>query len=149
MQGNDLFELGRQTLAQQPFSVLLRAELVRLEHGYAVLRVPLTVDVRQQNQYAHGGLVSYLADNALTFAAGSVLGANVLTTEFKINYLKPAIGSALTGHARCIHTGRRLAVCVTEVYDGDKDNSREMCAIAQGTVIKLSPTASGRIEGES
>ena len=35
------------------------------------------------------GVLAYLADNCLTYAAGSVLG-NVLTSEFKINYIRPA-----------------------------------------------------------
>ena len=39
----------------------------------------------------HGGAISYLADNALTFAGGSVLGDSV-TAEYKINYLRPATG---------------------------------------------------------
>ena len=33
--------------------------------------------------------MSYLADNALTYAGGTALGSNALTLEFKINYVRP------------------------------------------------------------
>jgi acyl-coenzyme A thioesterase PaaI-like protein len=39
--------------------------------------VPITEQVNQQYGTVHGGVISYAADNALTFAGGSVLGPAV------------------------------------------------------------------------
>ena len=81
----------------------------------------------------HGGLISYVADNSITFAGGLALGGNALTSEFKINYVAPAVGQSLVGRAVAKGVGKRQAVCQCEVYaiDGERET---LCAIAQGTV---------------
>ena len=63
---SELLERGRRAVAGQPFSVLLGAELTRLEPGLAELRLPLKPELMQQHDFVHGGVLSYLADNALT-----------------------------------------------------------------------------------
>lgn len=95
----DWIQLGREALAKQPFSVLLQAELVSYAEGVAELKIPITEQVKQQHGFVHGGVVSYLADNALTYAGACVLGWAVVTAEFKINYLRPAMGTALIARA--------------------------------------------------
>ena len=87
-------EYGRKILQEQPFSVLLGTELTLLEPGKAELRLSLDHKHQQQHGFAHGGVIAYLADNALTYAGGSVLG-NPITLEMKINYIRPGIGAAL------------------------------------------------------
>ncbi|HEU6453852.1 MAG TPA: phenylacetic acid degradation protein, partial [Roseateles sp.] len=57
--------MGRDILAQQSFSRLLGTELAALAPGQVELQLPLRDDLLQQNGFAHGGVVSYLADNAL------------------------------------------------------------------------------------
>jgi hypothetical protein len=44
--------------------------------------------------FAHGGLLGYAADNALTFAAGAIAGPDVLTAGYTINALAPVLGDA-------------------------------------------------------
>ncbi|MEW6048400.1 MAG: PaaI family thioesterase [Bacillota bacterium] len=130
---SNLLELGRFVLAQQPFSVFLGSELVDFEPGRAVLALPVRDEFRQQHGVVHGGVVSYLVDNAITFAGGSVLGENVVTVEFKVNYLRPARGERLIATAIVEGSGTRLAVCRCEVVciEGDQEHR---CAVAQGTV---------------
>ena len=129
----DILEFGKGILAQQPFSVMLGAELTRFEQGLAEIRLPLRADLKQQHGFAHGGVVSYLADNALTYAGGSVLG-QVLTLEMKINYTRPAIGEQLIARAEVESHGKRQAVCSCRVY-AVKDGEEKLCALAQGTVL--------------
>lgn len=130
-----LLARGRRVLASQPFSVLVGAELLELEPGHAVLAVPLREELRQQHGFAHGGLLSYLVDNALAFAGGSVLG-NVLTGEFKINFLRPAAGGTVVARARVLHAGAAQAVCQCEVFARGEDGER-LCATALGTIVKV------------
>ena len=92
--------MGREVLASQPFSQLIGAELVALSPGRCELHVPITEAVKQQHGFVHGGVLSYAADNALTYAGGSALGLPVVTAEFKINYVRPAIGERLVAEAR-------------------------------------------------
>ena len=108
--------MGRETLARQPFSVLLGAELIALEPGRCELGVVLTDQLKQQMGFAHGGVVSYLADNALTYAGGTAMRVPVVTSEYKINYVRPGIGERLVARARAVHVSRSQAVCQCEVF---------------------------------
>lgn len=132
---SDLFETGKEILAEQPFSSLLGAELVRLENEEADISLTIRDDLTQHHGYVHGGVISYLADSALTYAGGSVLG-NVVTSEFKINFVRAATGKQLMARATVLSSSRRQAVCECKVIAiGDK--GKTLVAIAQGTIGKL------------
>ena len=127
--------MGREVLARQPFSRHVGAELVALEPGRCELAVALTTELKQQDGFAHGGIVSYLADNALTFAGGTAMRVPVVTSEYKINYVRPAIGERLVARAHAAHVSRSQAVCQCEVYAIGAEGEK-LCAIAQGTVAR-------------
>lgn len=131
----DLFKIAEKTLAEQPFSVLLGAKLTVFEEKRAEIEIPLREELRQQHGFAHGGVVSYAADNTITFAAGSVLG-NSVTAEYKINYMRPAIGEKLVARAEVLSHTTRQAVCRCDVY-AVKDGESKLCATALGSVAKV------------
>ena len=131
-----MLEMGRTILAAQPFSVLIGAELLSFSSGSVELQVPVTDKIRQQHGCVHGGVVSYAADNALTYVGGSVLATSVVTSEFKINYLRPAVGEMLIARAKAVHVGKTQAVCTCEVFVRN-DGVEKLCAIAQGTIAML------------
>ncbi len=128
--------MGRETLAKQPFSVLLGAELIALEPGRCELAVTLTEQLKQHMGFAHGGVISYLADNALTYAGGTAMRVPVVTSEYKINYVRPGIGERLVARARAVHVGKSQAVCQCEVF-ALTGTEEKLCAIAQGTIARL------------
>lgn len=134
---SELFEFGKKILESQPFSALLGAELEVFEPGTAVLSVAVREELKQQHGFVHGGVLSYLADNALTYAGGSVLGDSV-TSEYKINYLRPAIGSKLVAKAAVLSSGKSQAVCQCTVFATNEEGEREV-AVAQGTINKVEP----------
>ena len=134
----DLLAVGREALRQQAFSQLLGTELDVWEPGIAQLSVALRDVLRQHDGYVHGGVLAYLADTALAFAGGSVLGM-VVTSEFKINYLRPAReGEQLVALATVVGSGRTQAVCRCEVFV-ETGTQRKLCAAAQGTIRRLEP----------
>lgn len=131
----ELLAFGREVLARQPFSALLGAQLDVFEPGCAQLSLPMAAGFLQQDGFVHGGVLSYLADNALTYAGGSVLG-KVLTSEFKINFVRPATGAdRLVAVATVVGSGRTQAVCRCDVFL-ERDGERKLCAAAQGTIRK-------------
>jgi len=132
----EMLDRGRQVLASQSFSVLLGAELIAFGDGRAELRVPIREDMKQQHGFLHGGVISYAADNALTFAGGSALGPGVVTSEFKINYIRPAVGESLVARAAVVHAGKSQAVCRCDVFVM-RDERETLCATAQGTITLL------------
>lgn len=138
----DLLQLGRRVLAAQPFSVLLGAELVAFEPGRAELKLPVRPEHLQQHGFVHGGAVSYLADNALTYAGGSVdPGRGVVTSEYKINYLRPAVGDALIARASILYAGKNQIVCRCDVF-AVSGTEEKLCATAQGTIAPLGAPSS-------
>ena len=70
----------------------------------------------------HGGLTATLLDTTL----GSLININLpadkttVTTELKINYLRPGNGKYLRCVATLLHKGSKIAVLEGKVYD-DKD----------------------------
>ena len=132
--------MGRDVLASQPFSRLIGAELTALSPGQCELHVPITDQIRQQHGFVHGGVVSYAADNALTYAGGTSMGVPVVTSEFKINYVRPAVGERLIARAHAVHSGRKQAVCRCDVFCL-ADGRETLVAVAQGTIAAMSAPA--------
>ena len=134
--------LGREVLASQPFSGLLGAELTALRPGQVELQLVLRDDLKQQHGFAHGGVVSYLADNALTYAGGTAMRVPVVTSEFKINYVRPAVGDRLIARAHAEAVGKAQSVCRCEVF-AVSAGEEKLCALAQGTIVKLGEAPPG------
>lgn len=129
-------EDARRVLDAQPFSRLVRAEMTQYTTQVVELRVPITEQIQQQHGFVHGGVVSYLANNALTFAGGMALGPGVVTSEYKINYVRPAVGDWLVVRATAVHAGRTQAVCRCDVYVL-AGGTEKLCAVAQGTIALM------------
>ena len=133
---SEQLKFAQKVLQAQPFSRLLGAELSAFEPGKAELRLAIKADLQQQHGFVHGGVLSYLADNALTFAGGSMLENNALTGEFKINYLRPAVGDMLIARATVKYAGKQQAVSQCDIFVV-KDGEEKLCAVAQGTIVKV------------
>ncbi|OIS92758.1 PaaI family thioesterase [Brucella cytisi] len=127
----DLEQFAREVFLNQPFSQYLGAELVNVGDGSADISLVIREIHTQQHGFVHGGVISYLADNALTFAGGLALGGDALTSEFKINFVRPAKGGTLLANASTLSKGKRQAVCQCKVVCDEM-----LVAIAQGTIVK-------------
>ncbi len=131
-----LLDVGVSILAAQPFSALLGTEMVAYGVERVELRLPLDSRLLQQHGFAHGGVIAYLADNALSFAAGAAMGGGVVTSEIKLNYVRPAVGEVLIARAHAVSAGKSQAVARCEIYvlrNGDE----RLCAVGQGAVTKI------------
>lgn len=132
-----MLQLGKQALETQPFSKLVGAVLTKFDQEGTELRVPIRDELKQQHGFVHGGVLSYVADNALTFAGGAALGPGVVTSEYKLNYVRPAIGQEVIARAVAVHAGKSQAACRCDVFVIN-DGKETLCAIAQGTIARLS-----------
>lgn len=128
-----LLDLGKATLKAQPFSGIMGAELTACSEDGIEIRLKVRDELRQQYGFVHGGVLAYLADNALTFAGGVSLKKQVVTSEMKLNYIRPAVGTELISRATSISCGRTQAVVRCEIYSVENDTER-LCAAAQGTI---------------
>ncbi|QYD72436.1 PaaI family thioesterase [Paraburkholderia edwinii] len=132
----DLLDRARGALHAQPFSTLLGTELMYVGANELTLCLPIRDELRQQHGFVHGGVISYLVDNALTFAGALALGPRVITGEYKINYLRPAVTGILMARAEVVYAGRHQATCQCSVFVTDGDRER-LVAVAQGTINRI------------
>jgi uncharacterized protein (TIGR00369 family) len=126
---------ARDALAAQPFSALLGARLLTFSPSGVTLALDARADLRQQDGLVHGGVIGYLADNAIAFAAGAVLGPGILTSSLTVDYLRPARGD-LTAHAWVVHAGRSRALSHCEVTTVSASGEDVVCALAQGSAVR-------------
>ncbi|KAF0201537.1 MAG: thioesterase domain-containing protein, partial [bacterium] len=75
--------------------------------------------------YLHAGIVTTIVDSACGYAAFSLMeaGADVLTIEFKINFLSPALGEIFIAKGLVTKPGKNITVCLGDVIakNGDKE----------------------------
>ena len=78
---------------------------------------------QQQDEFVHAGVVATLADHTAGASAGSLAPADrmVLTVEFKINLLRPAVGESLRCRAQVLKPGRSITVSESEVFVVSQD----------------------------
>ena len=133
---NPLLAFGQRVLAAQAFSQLLGTQLTALSPQATELRLAVKPELLQQNGFVHGGVLAYMADNALAFAGGAAMGVPVVTSEFKLNYVRPAKGETLVARAVCAVQSKAQAVCTVQVFTV-AGGVEKLCAIGQGTIARL------------
>ncbi len=135
---DDMLLFAQRIFERQPFTRYVGARLAGIKNNEVTVELDIRSDLLQQHGFVHGGVLSYLADNALTFAGGVALGGDALTSEFKINYLRPAKGVRLAARAWPISTTRRQSVCACEVTCTNEEGTATLVAAAQGTIVAAS-----------
>lgn len=75
----------------------------------------------QQDSFIHAGVQATMADHTAGGAGGSLIREDeiVLSVEFKINFLRPAVGQALRCKANILKAGKTLIVVESEVFTRD------------------------------
>lgn len=100
----------------------LGATLESVESGTVTITCGFDDGLTQQHGLLHGGVLASLVDVACGYAALSVMPADceVLTVEFKINFMKPALTDRLVAVGQVLQAGRTLTVCEGSVFDGTR-----------------------------
>ena len=130
----EVLAFANQVIAAQSFSTLIGAQFTDITPSQATLRVPLREDLRQHHGFAHGGLMSAMADISLTFIGALALGPNVLTSEFKINFVRPGVGEELVSRASVVSATKRQAVTRCDIF-AVKGGDEKLVATALGTIV--------------
>ena len=108
----------RSSFAAQAIMSAWNASLKKVELGEVEIELPFNETLTQQNGFLHAGIITTIVDSACGYAALTVMppGANVLSIEFKVNLLSPAIGERFTAAGRVVRAGRTIKVCQGDVY---------------------------------
>lgn len=120
----------------------LGARLSRLEPGEVDIAFAFDGAFTQQNGFLHAGIATALVDTACGLAAYTLMpaDADVLSVEFKVNLLRPAVGERFLACGRVIKPGSTLVVTQGELRTWprtDTDGDGQPIAIMQATMIRL------------
>ena len=116
-----------------PFMSTLNLKVLELDYSESRLtvRMPLHpgLERRVGTKQFHGGAIASFIDVVGDFAVGMTAGGGVPTINLRIDYLKPAVGDALTAIARVRRAGKTVAVVDIDVLD----EKSALVAIGRGT----------------
>lgn len=134
----DLQEHIARSFAAQGLMTTLGAELIHVAHGEVQIALLPRPQLSQQHGYTHAGALTSVLDSACGYAALTVApaGLDVLTVEFKINFVRPALADRFVAVGRVAKAGRTLTVCQGELA-GERGAQRDTIALMQATIINV------------
>ena len=128
----------RDSFGRQPFMATLGAGMTSVGHGRVEIGFPFGSRLTQQNGFVHAGAITSIMDSACGYAALSVAPeeADVLSVEFKVNLMAPAIGESFVARAAVKRAGKRLAVCAADAF-AVKAGEEKLIATMLATIMNI------------
>jgi uncharacterized protein (TIGR00369 family) len=108
----------RRSFARQRVMTTIGATLARVAPGEVEIELRFREDLTQQHGYLHAGIVAAVVDSACGYAALTLApaGAEVVSIEFKLNLLAPAVGERFVARGRVRRAGRNITVCAGDLF---------------------------------
>ena len=108
----------RESFARQSVMALIGGNLGRIEPGAVEINLPFRSDLTQQHGFVHAGIVTTIVDSACGYAALTLMpaGSEVLTIEYKINFLRPATGESFMARAQVMKPGRTITIARGDAF---------------------------------
>lgn len=125
----------KESFSKQAVMALIGGELAKVEAGAVDIKLPYRSDLTQQDGFIHAGITTMIADSACGYSALSLMAEteDVLSVEFKVNLLSPAIGEYLLAEGRVLRAGRNLTIVRGDVF-AIRENGRKIVAAMLGTM---------------
>jgi uncharacterized protein (TIGR00369 family) len=129
------------TFAKAGFLRTIGARLTENSPGRCTIEADHDPGLTQHHGLFHAGVLTTLADNAAGLAALSLMppGAEVLSVEFKVNFLRPGAGVAAIARAEVLKPGRILTACRADIHMRQADGSEVLAATMLATMIAAAP----------
>lgn len=119
--------------SKSPFIAFLGMKATALDYDKSEITMHMALKPELERRAGtgqfHGGPIASFIDVVGDFAIGMLVGGGVPTMNLRIDYLRPATGSGLTGKAVVRRAGRTVAIVDIDVHD---DQNR-LVAIGRGT----------------
>ncbi len=131
-------ERVRASFQQQTVMATIGATVRSVAPGAVEIELPFRADLCQQDGFLHAGIVTTVVDSACGYAAYTLMPAHarVLSVEFKINFLAPAVGDSFIARGKVARAGRTVTVCTGEVIALSQDAQR-VIALMQATMMTV------------
>lgn len=132
-----------------PFIQYVGYQLIDFGPGWCETMLAVRPEHLQQNRFIHAGVQATMADHTSGGAAATLVQSSqvVLTVEFKINLLRPAVGEWLRCRGTVLKPGRTLSVCESEVFtrrQQDDLDSEKLVAKATVTIAVVDQSYAGQ-----
>jgi uncharacterized protein (TIGR00369 family) len=126
------------SFARQGLMQALGIELVEVTPGGCVLSAAADPRLTQQHGLFHGALIGAMLDSAGGYAGYSLMppGSEVLTTEYKVNFIAAAAGEPLIARGPVIRPGRTISVTMAEAFCV-QDDVETACAVMLQSLIPV------------
>lgn len=134
----ELFQRIKASFYRQGFMQTIGAQLKEAADGEVQIELVNKPELSQHHGYVHAAVLAAIADNACGFAAQMVSppGVEILTVEYKVNFLRPGRGDYFLASGRVLKPGRKLIICRSEVkaISGEEET---LCLAMQSTLIPV------------
>lgn len=129
----------RKKLLNQHFMHYIGFSLTKITPGYVEGELVIEKKHLQQFGYTHGGLTATIADLVMGFAAYSLVDIHegTVTSDLKISYLRPGIGSRIIGKGTVIKTGNLLHFCESDIICIDEKGEEVLIARGYATMCTV------------
>lgn len=133
------------SFARQGLMKALGGRLLTVDAGRVQVELPYSDLVTQQHGYFHAAAVAAIADNAGGYAALSLMRPEeeVVAAEFKINFLRPAVGQRLVADASVLRAGKSLVVSQATVTAFAGEASTVVAVMLQTNFRIAAPSSEG------
>lgn len=128
----------REAFARQGLMRSFGARIAELAPGRCAVEVAFRDGLTQHHGLFHAGVITTLADNACGFAAMTLV-PDVLSVEFKVNFLRPGAGVLAVARAEVIKPGRTITACRADVFMRDAAGREVLAATMLATMMAASP----------
>lgn len=136
------FKRIQQSFDRQGFMKVIGAKLHEVSKGECTIVLPYSEKITQQQDTFHGGAIGAIADIAAGYAGLTVAPPNseVVTVEYKINFLASLKGGTLLAKGKVIKAGKRLIITEARVFHHYDDGKETICAVLQQTLVPIIKT---------
>jgi uncharacterized protein (TIGR00369 family) len=133
---DELFKRVERSFNRQGLMKTLSASLDKVQSGLVQISSEFNEGLSQQHKFFHAGVITSIVDSACGYAALTPVPADkdVLTVEFKVNFLKPAATTKLIAIGKVIQSGKTLTVCEGNVYD---ETGEKLIAKMTATIMAI------------
>ena len=128
------------SFSAQGLMATIGAELALVADGEVHIALPFSERLSQQHGYVHAGAITSIVDSACGYAALTKAPpeCEVVTAEFKINFLRPALGDSFLAIGRVQNSGKLLTVCTGEVRAFSAAGpGHKVVALMQATIVNV------------
>lgn len=141
MSNTPLHDRIAESFQRQRLLLTLGARLLRVAEDEVDVELPWSEAIQQQHGFAHAGAIATIADSACGYACLTRMpkGSAVLSVEFKINLLSPAVGERFVAHGRVVRVGRTVGVSTAEVVAKSATKADAVVALMQATMMRVEP----------